>query len=418
MMGMIMRCVDDSMAHYFMEKYKGCTMSIDAVIHIIGQSLGSDALPAAYIAPDAVFQDIDNPHVNKGFGVRSEQAITSESSPSEQSEGGFYMRRESPSEPRLLPWNSGIGLTAAGAKVVGAGFRAGPCPRPASPGMRALPPVTNARSQRSNSVDLSITPSLKDAVDAVRGQLIMEGLLPSQQPEKILSDDQLRLIASRQSNFDSIAAAIKKQNERLRREHSHHDEERANMLSHLVIHDEELEAIPHGIDMNEYRGPLHALSPMSDLEAGDEGDAAVPDFRVSHTDKKKKIAEEGAKTGRYGSPSAVHRVTSGAEIGAPRSLKTREMDSERTLPRSPYGSYPEHMLETAKAGLGLGPARLLITAGGGHIYAPDQSLTTRHGRWKTGALTISLHHESGSRGKVHTKKADSPKRVVPFISTT
>lgn len=84
MLGPIMRCIDDALLFHFMEQFKGYSMSVDAVIALIGKSLGSDntILKPKETTPDNVELVIEKqPFVADGYGVRSPKFIANANRP-------------------------------------------------------------------------------------------------------------------------------------------------------------------------------------------------------------------------------------------------------------------------------------------------------------------------------------------------
>ena len=45
-LGTIMRCVDESLIYHFMEKYKGFSMTVQAILSLVGNSLGTQLIDA------------------------------------------------------------------------------------------------------------------------------------------------------------------------------------------------------------------------------------------------------------------------------------------------------------------------------------------------------------------------------------
>lgn len=58
--GQIMRCIDESMVYYFMEKFEGYTMSVEAILALIGNSLGT-----SMVAPDPAVLSTERDIVGK-----------------------------------------------------------------------------------------------------------------------------------------------------------------------------------------------------------------------------------------------------------------------------------------------------------------------------------------------------------------
>jgi hypothetical protein len=71
--GVIMRCIDESMIYHFMERYQGFSMSVEAILALVGNSLGTSLvnpeIPAEVIGDDDVINsdaEVDNYVPGKG----------------------------------------------------------------------------------------------------------------------------------------------------------------------------------------------------------------------------------------------------------------------------------------------------------------------------------------------------------------
>ena len=74
LLGPIMRCVDDSMLHHFLTEYKGYSMSIDAIIAMLGNVLGSEKVitKPMVVDPDSCSLTAElQPYPNVDYGIRS-----------------------------------------------------------------------------------------------------------------------------------------------------------------------------------------------------------------------------------------------------------------------------------------------------------------------------------------------------------
>lgn len=225
-MGAIMRCVDDSLAYHFMEKYHGYSMPVDSIIDLIGSMLGSTNLPASTINPEECFTDDADIYLKSGIAnpkIRS----------------GQEMVNTSLKPPKSIPWNSNLQPPAQGTKVVSGGFRPPSPKRDTSaavlPNVEVYPPKHHHhRSPKgglgvlggfggqdsvfSNSaVDSLLSPSVEDAMRAVKDELNLEAILPSLTVEKVLSDEQMEKLGTHKASFDQVAKAIARQNEQLKR---------------------------------------------------------------------------------------------------------------------------------------------------------------------------------------------------------
>lgn len=154
-----MRLIDDGMINDFIEKNKGAAMSIDAVIYNM----------ISAVAP------------TQAMNTFGDQAIGGLSSIPPD-----YIRPKTPNT-RTFPG----GFKDFGGKN-----------RPESPAVRSKTPKTSAALP-------TLTPANKNkSILAVRDQLVLEGSLPSLQPEKHLSEEQLYRIATEKNGVTRVTDEI------------------------------------------------------------------------------------------------------------------------------------------------------------------------------------------------------------------
>lgn len=131
-----MRTLDDAVIFNFIESYKGCTMSIDAILHHIGANVATSS------ATDANMLELAAPEI----------------------------------VPRKISNANGYKLIPRDSKSKGAGFRKNPRPKHDA-AQRALH-YDGGTDERPRS------PSLL-SVGAMHQQMSVENLLPSLQPDKV-----------------------------------------------------------------------------------------------------------------------------------------------------------------------------------------------------------------------------------------
>jgi len=144
----IMRTLDDAVIFNFIESYKGCTMSIDAIL----QHIGANVAPSTN-ATDANMLELAAPEI----------------------------------VPRKISDANGYKLIPRDSKSKGAGFRKNPRRRhDAAHGGQHLDGGMDERP---------LSPSLL-SVGALQQQMSVENLLPSLQPEKAISDHDLERLGA------------------------------------------------------------------------------------------------------------------------------------------------------------------------------------------------------------------------------
>eukprot|EP01035_Chromulina_nebulosa_P036057 gene36057-48520_t len=206
--GNIMRCVTDEMIYHFMEKYDGFSMSIDAIISLIGNKLGSSA-----VSP---YPDVNISTVQRFLAPL----------PTEGEEYGVndYGQGRDPSQHLLNEFDSlpfkertytGYKVRSAPERVLASGFRMG------SPWKEMLDNTDNSEysnkfvkksssSQDSRDEKQIADDAILDAMSVMRKQLILEKTLPSLRPEKVLTDKQLEDIGFRRRSIEQISREISK----------------------------------------------------------------------------------------------------------------------------------------------------------------------------------------------------------------
>lgn len=362
MMGPIMRCADDGFLHNFMEEYEGYSMSVDAVIAMLGKTLGTER---KFVKPSTVDTSnhktltVENqPYGNSGYRVRSPKhpsprsnsGLGATSNP--QGLGLALPELKSPSPPPS--WGRNVLETktlGSGFRSKGSDFRRSPVPSPLRGGPRpgsgsrgAMRLVSTAQTSDELSgmfgadghisrkkffaeddhhinsmLSISTTDDIADrSINALRTQLLEEGNLPSAQPEKILKDEEIHEIGSARygrakKTEKIIARRLDKKNKRL-------SSQNMNNFSNIKLDKNGNNTPPPGLASSNNNNEIGAAS----FGLGGSLDG------VSITDS----------SGYFetGIPKAVTiRVTEAPEISVPRSIKTVESDQPVLL----YNSFAE-----------------------------------------------------------------------------
>lgn len=242
-----MRTIDDHTIEVFIHKFKGCAMSLDAIIHNMGSTLQPSAsnlsvgnlisVPSeetvtaenyAKTGESDVFQFTasgfeDDGNVGNVEYLREEMSLSSgESSPSRYKKVSRGLKT-SPKK-QLGMGSIGVGKRDSLEILVnprpiismGAGFRSAN-PKAFNPGNGS-----GRRSRGGNSAGLgvglseeldgsTVRPASADSqklVHHVKLQLQAEGKLQSSQPDKILTEEELQNLASNKISFESIADSL------------------------------------------------------------------------------------------------------------------------------------------------------------------------------------------------------------------
>lgn len=158
----IMRTLDDSVIFDFIEKYKGCTMSIDAILTHIGASL-SPKQAATY-----------------------SEMLEIASSPER--------------EVKPVQTSNGFKTVPREFKSKAAGFRSSSYAKSRSD--KCLQEIFVEEFEKSRPS----SPSAQ-SMNVMRDQLYEEKLLPSMQPEKAISDDDLESLGQKKTSVDNLRHA-------------------------------------------------------------------------------------------------------------------------------------------------------------------------------------------------------------------
>ena len=347
--GRIMRSLTDKMALALMEHYRGFIMSVDAIISLIGTSLGKESSNNNGHSQQHQQYPDDNhnttssrndiKHVleatNAAWGSCLSQPKESVSRSMEmameimpysneyplngRSFGSRAASRPRPSTPipaisvpedSLLPpkspsWNApsptlrrlGSGFTVSLVPVVPValamrGVAAAAATEDASPLMTdSIMSMQDERDQQALRV-----------IDALIEEMKFGGTLPSLQPEKIMSDRQLERLGTNEATFDSIAREVKFQKSKKAREQA------ASMIAPWQSRlDEkegrESETLDLDIEMGYMPRPASGLAFVTEARATPQ--------------------------------NQIERITDPGELKIPRSLKTRTM----LQPESPYKTW-------------------------------------------------------------------------------
>ena len=237
------------MLHHFLTEYKGYSMSIDAIIALLGNVLGSEKAISKpmVVDPDSCSLTADlQPFPNVDYGIRS----PNHPSPRPMSSKGIPL--QTPHTPTSIgvelppvyfppPPTSALSRSVSTAKRLGAGFLT----THAEPRRNHLNSADLSRDSlrvRKEPIRLISTNSTTDpdaptpisrkkrfdddteidtfasvistdyiadmGINAVRNQLLSEDNLPSNQPEKILTDEQLYRIGSASHGRAQITETI------------------------------------------------------------------------------------------------------------------------------------------------------------------------------------------------------------------
>lgn len=248
----IMRSLSDKVALSVMERYRGFTMSIDAIISLIGSSLGASVdprdvrvvgqlsevghEPPSYqespkeVAMEKILKEMpysgEYPLVGRSFGSRAASrpapAAVPEVIPTEES--------HIPSPPRISsPLGRSWNANNPQLKRLGAGFSIFPrtgdnvarMDEDEAEGGRPLVGKLSTMHQwnmMSDSLDLSLIGDrdtcAQRAIDALIDEMKGQGTLPSLQPERVISDRQIERLGTHDATFDSIAREVKWQKQK------------------------------------------------------------------------------------------------------------------------------------------------------------------------------------------------------------
>jgi hypothetical protein len=361
LMGPIMRCADDAFLHGFLEDFKGYSMSVDAIIAVLGKTLGTEKRTAKPTNIDTsgnnVLSPENQPFSNVGYRVRSPKHPSPRSNsglgPAANAQGiGVALPElKVPSPPPAWGRNAqDAKILGSGFKSKGSDFRRSPAQSPqrversSSRGtMRLISSAQttdelegmygedghisrkkffgNDEDHLSSMMSISTTDNIADkSINALRTQLLTEGNLPSAQAEKILTDAQIHEIGSaprgRAKKTEKILQQkLDKKNKRL---HS----QNMNNFSNIKL------------DKHPYPAPHEGLdSGVSQLSLGDSHHSS------GHFDS--------------GVPMSVMiRVTEAPEISVPRAIKTVESD-EPVLLYNSFAEQTKFLAANVAAGAGL-----------------------------------------------------------------
>lgn len=303
-----MRCVDDSLLHHFLSTYEGYSMPVDAIIALIGTSLGAEQV---FVRPLTVNPEnykelsIENqPYGNIGFRVRSPRH------PSPKGNGGIGKAEtqqglgvelpplKSPEVPK--EWGRNVILS----KSLGSGFRTktdfkrnytSPVKKIDKEPLKLMTTSKTTEElideygdfnrisrkklfdRKNDEVHTNFTLSISTtdmeadkAINVIRNQLLEEGYLPSTQPEKILTDEQLHRIGSAPNNKNRITDLII--NQKLDKKIIHRmNSQNMNNTNHIKYDDKINLSSYHSISNND----------MNNLTIGSKFDNVVHKAKVT-----------------------------------------------------------------------------------------------------------------------------------------
>lgn len=207
-----MRCVTDEMIYHFLDKYDGFSMSIDAIILLIGNTLGSSTVspyPEVNISrvqrflvpaePDEFYSPADKdpthhklndyaPDEKLPFQGRTYSASKARTAPERVVASGFHLRSPSREEYDLNDsMESETVRNSRKEKLSNNGF------------------TDSLATWDDNSKEQE---AIESAMSVMREQLIIEGILPSLRPEKVLSEKQLEDIGLHRRSVEDVAKEI------------------------------------------------------------------------------------------------------------------------------------------------------------------------------------------------------------------
>lgn len=198
-----MRCVTDEMIYHFMEKYDGFSMSIDAIVSLIGNKLGSSTVSPYPDVNIATVQRFLAPVLTAGED-RAVYDYGQERDPSQ------HLLNEFDSLPFQERTYTAYKVRSAPERVLASGFRMG------SPLKQQLDNTDHSESTNkfvkysSSSLDSRdekqiADDAILDAMSVMRKQLVLEKTLPSLRPEKVLTEKQLEDIGFRRRTIEQIS---------------------------------------------------------------------------------------------------------------------------------------------------------------------------------------------------------------------
>jgi hypothetical protein len=270
-----MRSIDDSLALEFMEKYQGKSLSVDHIINLLGKQLGSESLPPTVMDPDKYYED---PNCGAYAQAKHVRITTIPTKDGEKSAEGIVSDQSNFGIFHPIPWNyrSLKGVV----KVKAAGFKTSKstlnpsifddlivtsrCDNDADTvaavneddtGLHlrsaTMFPLIDSEIEAYKAFSSNETPVNDDAINAVRNQLIKEGLLPSTQAEKLLTESQIKQLGERKVTFGDLEKAIRKQNARLDKLRATSPPKAIPYLDSLEIKEHEFGYLPKdGIDLS------------------------------------------------------------------------------------------------------------------------------------------------------------------------
>lgn len=238
--GKIMRALTDKTARALMEQYRGFTMTVDAIITLLGTSLGRDIGRSAEASGPA--QNVRVAARAESVSQSMEKALESRACYSNEYPlegrkfGSRAASRTRPISPPPAMDEAGASNTRAPSRSMSPSWNApSPSLRRRGSGFTILPRTdrVNSRGGQDNVVSedpqdlLFMNDSFGSGEDAVAQRAIAsvmdemrgDGTLPSLQPERVISDTQLERLGTNEATFDSIAREVRYQkNKKMQKE--------------------------------------------------------------------------------------------------------------------------------------------------------------------------------------------------------
>ena len=200
--GNIMRCVTDEMIYHFMQKYDGFSMSIDAIVSLIGNKLGSST-----VSP--------HPDVNIATVQRFLAPVLAEDEYEHKQyvDPSQHLLNEFESLPFRERTYTAHKVRSAPERVLASGFRMSSPPKLKADSIMFSESSNKFIKYSSSSLDSReekqiADDEILDAMNVMREQLLLEKTLPSLRPEKVLTMKQLEDIGLRRRSIEQISRDI------------------------------------------------------------------------------------------------------------------------------------------------------------------------------------------------------------------
>jgi hypothetical protein len=432
--GRIMRSLTDKEAEAIMERFRGFTMSVDAIIALVGTSLGASGAEAVIQISDAVQHEAhspppppsrgggtvtpggdgalaalpfssDYPLNGRSFGSRAASRprpatatliiLDEGGGRGEDRNDGGEERESSPNRGKGRGWNantpslkrlgSGFNVYASGLDPLTGRERASSLSPPRSPpqqqgeddGRRSRGHPAKEEPNFSDSII-----STEKAINVLIQEMKAQGTLPSMQPEKVISDRQIERLASHEATFDSIAREVKWQRQKkLQREKE--KEETSFVTSLPLIPPSPSNLQPKSLSDSQHVEEASFGALDLDVELGFQPrPTSAGDFKVTVT--------AISATSRRTPPHEIERITHPSEARIPRQLKTTPVAIG--IPVAPYLSWDEKQ-KVAAMGIPAGVGMPLWSGSRRGRALPTNRLKTPEGRVRSGTGTNNEQHK-------------------------